>query len=62
MARGEQVIANVGKDLTIESLQDLSTYDSKQKSLGASVSLCILPFASVPPRERQCQRQRQQGE
>ncbi|WP_365679765.1 hemagglutinin repeat-containing protein [Propionivibrio sp.] len=44
VARGEQVIANVGKDLTIESLQDLSTYDSKQKSLGASVSLCILPF------------------
>ncbi|MBK7355124.1 hemagglutinin repeat-containing protein [Propionivibrio sp.] len=44
VARGEQVIANVGKDLTIESLQDLSTYDSKQKSLGASVSLCIFPF------------------
>ncbi|MBK8745318.1 MAG: hemagglutinin repeat-containing protein [Propionivibrio sp.] len=44
VARGEQVIANVGKDLTIESLQDLSTYDSKQKSAGVSVSLCILPF------------------
>ena len=44
VAKGEKVIADIGKDLLIESLQDTSTYDSKQKSLGVSVSLCIPPF------------------
>ena len=44
VARGEQVVAKVDGDLRIESLQDTSTHDSKQKSLGASVSLCIPPF------------------
>ena len=44
VAKGEKVIADIGKDLKIESLQDTSTYDSKQKSLGVSVSLCIPPF------------------
>jgi filamentous hemagglutinin len=44
VAKGEQVIANVGKNLRIESLQDTSTYDSKQQSLGVSASLCIPPF------------------
>ncbi|MBK9447778.1 MAG: hemagglutinin repeat-containing protein, partial [Betaproteobacteria bacterium] len=34
VAKGEQVIADIGKDLKIESLQDTSTYDSKQQSLG----------------------------
>jgi filamentous hemagglutinin len=43
-AKGEQVRAQIGGNLTIESLQDTSTYDSRQKSLGASVSLCIPPF------------------
>jgi len=44
VAKGEKVIAEIGQDLKIESLQDTSTYDSKQKSLGISVSLCIPPF------------------
>ena len=44
VATGEQVIAKVEGDLRIESLQDTSTYDSKQQSLGVSVSLCIPPF------------------
>ncbi|MDQ5880396.1 MAG: filamentous hemagglutinin, partial [Pseudomonadota bacterium] len=44
VAKGEKVVADIGKDLLIESLQDTSTYDSKQKSLGVSVSLCIPPF------------------
>lgn len=39
VARGEKVIADIGKDLKIESLQDTSTYDSKQKSLGGSLSV-----------------------
>lgn len=41
---GRQVDANVGGDLNIESLQDTSTYTSKQQSMGAGVSLCIPPF------------------
>jgi filamentous hemagglutinin len=39
VARGEQVTAKVGGDLNIESLQDTSTYDSQQKSLGGSLSV-----------------------
>ena len=49
VATGEQVVANVGGDLVIESLQDVSTYDSKQKNAGASVSLCIPPFCVGAP-------------
>ena len=44
LAKGEQVVSKVDGDLRIESLQDTCTYDSKQKSLGVSVSLCIPPF------------------
>ena len=36
---GKQVIANVGGDLNIESLQDTSKYDSKQKNIGGSVTI-----------------------
>ena len=36
---GNQVIANVGGDLNIESLQDTSQYDSKQKSIGGSITV-----------------------
>ncbi len=43
--KGNQVVANVGTsgngDLNIQSLQDTSTYDSKQKSAGISVSIPI---------------------
>ncbi|MBK9447788.1 MAG: hemagglutinin repeat-containing protein [Betaproteobacteria bacterium] len=44
VAKGEQIKADIKGNLAIESLQDTSTYDSKQKSLGVSVSLCIPPF------------------
>ncbi len=43
--RGNQVVTNVGTsgngNLSIQSLQDTSTYDSKQKSSGISVSVPI---------------------
>jgi len=43
--RGDQVVADVGTtgkgNLNIKSLQDTSTYDSKQKSAGISVSMPI---------------------
>lgn len=41
---GEQVVANVGGNLNIESLQDTSHYDSKQTSGGVSVSVCVPPI------------------
>ncbi|MBB5443892.1 filamentous hemagglutinin [Paraburkholderia sp. WSM4177] len=44
VADGQQVIANVGGNLNIESLQDTSTYDSKQQSGGVSVSVCVPPL------------------
>jgi len=43
---GEQVVADIGGNLNIESLQDTSTYKSEQKSAGAGVSLCIPPFCA----------------
>jgi len=48
-AKGEQVIASIGGNLAIESLQDTSTYNSRQKSLGGSISLCIPPFCYGAP-------------
>lgn len=39
VASGKQVTANIGGNLNIESLQDTSQYDSKQQSLGGSVSV-----------------------
>jgi hypothetical protein len=39
VAGGKQVIAKVGGDLNIESLQDTSTYDSKQQNAGFSLSV-----------------------
>ncbi|MGF6573842.1 filamentous hemagglutinin [Paraburkholderia sp. GAS333] len=44
VANGEQVVANVGGNLNIESLQDTSTYGSKQQSGGVSVSVCVPPI------------------
>ena len=38
------VSADIGGDLKIESLQDRTTYDSKQTSAGLNASLCIPPF------------------
>lgn len=39
VASGKQVVAEVGGDLNIESLQDASRYDSKDQSLGGSVTV-----------------------
>lgn len=39
VASGKQVTADVGGNLNIESLQDTSQYDSKQQSLGGSVTI-----------------------
>jgi filamentous hemagglutinin len=44
VADGQQVIANVGGNLNIESLQDVTHYDSKQTSGGVSVSVCVPPI------------------
>ncbi|SEN62644.1 hemagglutinin repeat-containing protein [Pseudomonas sp. NFACC39-1] len=40
----EQVKVKVGGDLNIESLQDTSTYTSKQQSANVGVSICVPPF------------------
>ncbi|MCE1244340.1 hemagglutinin repeat-containing protein [Oryzomicrobium sp.] len=47
--KGAQLAANhvtldVGRNLTIETLQDRSQYESEQTSGGFGVSLCIPPF------------------
>ncbi|MDD7791346.1 hemagglutinin repeat-containing protein [Ralstonia pseudosolanacearum] len=39
VASGKQVVANVGGDLNIESLQDTSTYHTKDQSIGGSVTV-----------------------
>ncbi|KIH84136.1 hemagglutinin repeat-containing protein [Pseudomonas batumici] len=43
---GDKVKADVGGDLNIESLQDTSTFASKQKSLSAGISICIPPVCA----------------
>jgi len=44
VASGKQVVADVGGNLNVQSLQDLSKYDSKQQSAGVSISVCVPPF------------------
>ncbi|WP_241068508.1 hemagglutinin repeat-containing protein [Achromobacter insuavis] len=44
--KAEQIIASVGGNLLLESLQDSSTYKSKQSSAGIGLSLCIPPFCA----------------
>ena len=39
---GEQIIANVGRDLTLQSLQDSDYYDSKQKNVSVGASVAII--------------------
>src|SRR5690606_14332045 len=41
VAKAEQVKADIGGDLTIESLQDTSHYTSRQKSAGGSISVGV---------------------
>ncbi|MDY7579776.1 hemagglutinin repeat-containing protein [Herbaspirillum sp. RTI4] len=43
---GNTVNAIVGGNLTIESLQDTSTYQSKDNSSGFAISVCIPPFCA----------------
>jgi len=47
VASGKQVIADVGGDLNIESLQDTSKLDSKQQSAGVSISVGLTPTGPV---------------
>ncbi|MFY2028824.1 hemagglutinin repeat-containing protein [Achromobacter xylosoxidans] len=42
----DQVIASVGGDLLLESLQDGSKYASSNKSAGIGVSLCVPPYCT----------------
>ncbi len=44
VVQAERVTGKVGGDLHIESLQNKSTYDSKQESAGINLSLCIPPI------------------
>jgi filamentous hemagglutinin len=39
VATGKQVVADVGGNLNIESLQDTSTYKSKQQNIGGSITV-----------------------
>ncbi len=41
---GQQVVADVGGNLNVESLQNTDHYDSKQQSAGVSVSACVPPI------------------
>jgi len=43
---GKQVIADVGGDLNIESLQDTDTFKVDEQSMGFGISLCIPPFCA----------------
>ena len=52
--RGAEVAGNtvrmtVGGDLNVESLQDTSTYVSREKTAGAGVSVCIPPICAGTP-------------
>ena len=43
-AEGEYIVAKVGGDLWLESLQDTHTYRGKQDSQGVSASVCLPPL------------------
>ncbi|NHZ42497.1 hemagglutinin repeat-containing protein [Massilia aquatica] len=42
--KGDKVLANIGGDLNIVSVQDIDNYKSRETSSGASVSICVPPF------------------
>ncbi|WP_370641304.1 hemagglutinin repeat-containing protein [Achromobacter sp. MY14] len=50
-ASADQIIASVGKNLRIETLQDTSTYDAKQQSAGMQASIRITATAKAPSPE-----------
>jgi filamentous hemagglutinin len=47
VATGKQVMANIGGDLNLESLQDTSTYNSKQQSVGVGISVPIVGGGAI---------------
>jgi filamentous hemagglutinin len=47
VASGKQVVADIGGDLNIESLQDTSSYESKQKSVSGSIAIGSSPAGSI---------------
>ena len=42
--QGEQIVAAVGGDLRMQSLQDSRTYHAREESAGLGASLCLAPF------------------
>ncbi|RBL86188.1 hypothetical protein DDE05_12050, partial [Streptomyces cavourensis] len=46
VGQAEQIIASVGNNLRIETLQDTSTYKSKQQSVGVNASICVYGYCS----------------
>ena len=46
VGQAEQIIASVGNNLRIETLQDTSTYKSKQQSAGINASICVYGYCS----------------
>ncbi|MGV0131688.1 hemagglutinin repeat-containing protein [Burkholderia gladioli] len=46
VASGKQVVADIGGNLNIESLQNKDHYDSKQQSAGISASVCAPPLCT----------------
>ncbi len=45
---GTRIVADIGGDLHIESLQDESRHDSRQDSSGLNLSLCLPPCGGLP--------------
>jgi filamentous hemagglutinin len=44
VASGNSVTANVGRNLDLQSVQDTSTFASKEQSAGVGVSICVYPL------------------
>lgn len=51
VANGKQVVADVGGNLNVESLQDTSSYESKQKNISGSVTIGASPSGSFSSRK-----------
>nr|WP_269507234.1 hemagglutinin repeat-containing protein [Burkholderia sp. IMCC1007] len=54
IASGKQVVADVGGNRNIESLQDKDHYGSKQQNAGVSVRVCPPPCVSSVAGNLQC--------
>lgn len=42
--RADRIMASAGKDLRLETLQDVSTYDAKQQSIGVQANICVYGY------------------